>query len=39
MIADANGISVSYLYKLFQSSETTVGEYILSQRLQAATRI
>jgi AraC-like DNA-binding protein len=36
LIAEANGISVSYLYKLFQSSETTVGAYILSQRLQAA---
>lgn len=36
VIAEANGISVSYLYKLFQSSETTVGEYILGQRLQAA---
>lgn len=36
VIAEANGISVSYLYKLFQSSKTTVGEYILAQRLQTA---
>lgn len=36
VIAEANGISVSYLYKLFQSSGTTVGEYVLAQRLQAA---
>ena len=36
MIAHANGISVSYLYRLFQSSDTTVGEYILAQRLQFA---
>jgi len=36
VIAEANGISVSYLYKLFQSGDMTVGEYILAQRLQAA---
>lgn len=36
VIAEANGISISYLYKLFQSSGTTVGECILAQRLQAA---
>jgi len=35
-IADANGISVSYLYKLFQGSDTTVGECIMAQRLQCA---
>ena len=36
MIAEANGISVSYLYKLFRTSGMTVGEYIMAQRLQAA---
>ena len=36
LIARENGVSVSYIYKLFQSSGVTVGEYILTQRLQAA---
>lgn len=35
-VAEAIGISVSYLYKLFQSSDTTLGEYLSAQRLQAA---
>lgn len=35
-VAEAIGISVSYLYKLFQSSNTTLGEYLSQQRLQVA---
>lgn len=35
-IAEANGVSVSYIYKLFRNGDLTVGEYILAQRLQAA---
>lgn len=36
MIAEANGISVSYLYKLFGKTDMTVGDYIIAQRLQAS---
>lgn len=36
LIAEKNGISLSYLYKLFQSGDTTVGEYIMAERLQLA---
>lgn len=36
MIAEACGISVSYLYKLFNETGVTVGQYIQGQRLQWA---
>lgn len=35
-IAESNGISVSYLYKLFRTTGTTVNEFIISQRIEAA---
>lgn len=35
-IADANGISVSYLYKLFSACNMTVGSFIIAERLQLA---
>lgn len=38
-IADANRISLSYLYSLFADDDTTVGQFLLVRRLQRAYEI
>lgn len=35
-IAEANGVSVSYLYKIFSACNMTVGSFIMAERLQLA---